>query len=63
MLDNKTYDLMMQIVQESQSLHHIKEYYQLDAAGDKECNEVWNDLIRDKESYITRLVNLLKSHL
>lgn len=63
MLENKVYDLMMQIVNESKSLYRLKNNYCEDAEGDPECNKIWQDLIYDKESQLKKLMTLLKKQL
>ena len=63
MLDNKVYDLMMQIVQESKSLHHIKTQYCKDTETDSACSKLWDELMEDKEEHINKMVELLKSYL
>jgi len=63
MLDNKVYNLMMQIIQESKSLYHIQRHYCDDSKGDKKCDEMWEELKKDKEEHINKLVGMLKAYL
>ena len=63
MLDDKVYDLMMQIVQESKGLHRIEKYYHKDARGDEACDSMWEEIVADKEAHIGKLVDMLKKLL
>ena len=63
MLDNSTYNLMMQMVEENQSLWRIKNTYSQDASGCSECSDFWKDLASQKEQNVDRLEKLIKSHL
>ncbi len=62
MLDNNTYNLMMQLVEESQSVWRIKANYQQEAAGCDECLEFWKQLLGQKERNIEGLEKLIKGH-
>jgi hypothetical protein len=62
MLDNNTYNLMAQIVEESRSLWRIKNEYKKDAGMCKECMDFWDMLIKDKEHHIKDLEKLIRSH-
>lgn len=63
MLADKTYDLMMQIIQESKSLYRIKRNYEKDAGNDETCDKMWKELAQDKEQHILKLTSLLKEQL
>lgn len=63
MLDNNTYNLMMQMVEENQSLWRIKNMYTKDASNCSECSDFWNNLASQKEQNVDRLEKLIKSHL
>ncbi len=63
MLDNNTYNLMKQIVQEHKSLWRIKENYISDAHEDDGIVAYWEALEKDKESHIRDLLELLKERL
>lgn len=63
MLDNTVYNLMEQMVEESQSLWRIKQHYKQDAADGEECLEFWKKLEKDKEQHIADLEDLLRHHL
>lgn len=63
MYDNNTYNLMAQIVEESQSLYRIKKTYKSDAEDCDECKEYWQKLQEDKEQHLDELENLLKKHI
>lgn len=63
MLDNNTYNLMAQIIEESKSLWRIKDTYKKDAAGCKECLDFWDKLMRDKAQHIMDLENLIREHV
>lgn len=62
MLNNNTYNLMMQLIEENKSLWRIKNSYKQDAANCAECLAFWNKLIKDKEEHVEDLQNLIKSH-
>jgi hypothetical protein len=62
MLDNNTYNLMEQIVQESKSLWRIRNSYLKDAGSCSECAEFWRKLADDKEKHIKDLEKLIASH-
>ena len=63
MLDNNTYNLMMQLVEESQSVWRIRSAYQQEAADCDECVQVWQRLLAEKERNVDQLEGLVKSHL
>ncbi len=63
MLDNYVYDLINQLVQESQSLWRIKREYITDAGQCEECKEFWEKLAKDKEKHIEELEKLVAKHL
>jgi hypothetical protein len=62
MLQDHVYDLMNQLVQESQSLWRIKKHYKKNAEGCKKCVELWEGLERDKERHLKELEAVLKEH-
>jgi rubrerythrin len=63
MLDNYVYDLINQLVQESQSLLRVKREYITDAGQFEECKEFWERLAKDKEKHIEELEKLLTKHI
>jgi len=63
MLDNYVYDLINQLVQESQSLWRIKREYITDAGQCEECKEFWEKLAKDKEKHIEELEKLVTKRL
>ena len=63
MLDDHIYNLMSQLVEESQSIWRIKNKYKPDAVGCSECLEFWEELEEDKAEHIEDLTKLLKKHL
>ena len=63
MLRDHVYDLMVQLVEESQSLQRIKNTYKTDSVGCDECLEFWERLEKDKEQYIADLRELIIKHL
>jgi hypothetical protein len=62
-LDNNTYNLMMQLIEENQSLWQIKNNYIKDANSCGECQEFWKKLEMDKEEHIKDLEELVRKHL
>jgi hypothetical protein len=63
MLDNHTYNLMAQIVEENKSLWRIKHSYGKDAGECGECTAFWDDMIKDKTKHIEELLEMLKKHI
>jgi hypothetical protein len=63
MLDNNSYNLMAQLVEESQSLWRIKNTYKRDASMCQECEEFWQRLERDKENTVRELEKLVHEHM
>ncbi len=63
MLKNNKYNLMEQLVEESQSLYRIKNNYKRDAAECGNCMELWNKLEKDKEEHIKELEKHIKEHM
>lgn len=63
MLDNNTYNLMMQLVEESKSAWRMRTLYEEEAAHCDECVQLWQRLLADKERNVDELERLVKSHL
>lgn len=63
MLNDMVYDLMEQLVEESQSLYRIKNDYKKDSQECGECMEFWNKMEKDKESHIKDLKELISSQM
>ena len=63
MLENNAYNLMSQLIQESQSLWRIKDTYKKDAVGCSECLEFWDKMEKEKAKNIDELTELIKKHL
>jgi len=63
MLDNHSYNLMSQLVEEHKSLWRIKNKYKNDAGDCGDCNKFWNAMIEDKEEHIKDLLGMIKTHL
>lgn len=63
MLDNRTYDLLEQLIVESKSLWRIRNNYKADAGADKEIQEVWNFIEKYKEEIIKILTEKVKERL
>lgn len=62
MLTNHLYNLMEQLVEESQSLKRIKEHYCTDSENE-ECTTFWHNMIKDKEVHIHDLQALIKKNI
>lgn len=62
MLSNNLYNLMTQLVEESQSLKRIKECY-IDDSSNEECVSFWNRMTSDKEAHIKELHELIKKNI
>lgn len=63
MMDNHTYNIMKQLVQEHKSLWRIKNNYLKDASGHDDCITFWNELATQKEKVVEELTALLKKYL
>lgn len=63
MLDNHIYDLLTQLVEESQSLWRIKRDYIAGAGECEECKRFWEKLAEDKERYINELEKIVAAHM
>ena len=63
MLENHTYNLMKQLVQESKSLRRIKNNYKSDAPDCADCSAFWTKMEKDKEDHVKELTALVKKHL
>ena len=63
MLDNNTYNLMMQMVEENQSLWRLKNHYTKETPHCDACGKFWNELTAQKEKNVAQLEQLIKSHL
>ena len=62
MLDNNSYNLMAQLVEESQSLWRIKNTYKKDAAMCGECSDFWDRLEKQKEETVRELERMVTEH-
>jgi len=63
MLNNHTYNLAHQLVQENKSLWRIKDEYLKDAEGCQECLDFWKKLETEKEAHVSELKKMIKKHL
>lgn len=63
MMDNNTYNLMAQMVEEQKSLWRIVNNYKEDACDCDECYSFWEKLEKDKETHIKDLEKLLAHHI
>jgi hypothetical protein len=63
MLDNNTYNIMRQIVEEHTSLWRIKNEYLEDAAEDEGLITAWNTMAQEKENDITKLIAEVKERI
>ena len=63
MLENYVYDLITQLVQESQSLWRIKREYIANSGNCEECKEFWEKMAKDKEKHIDELEKLVAKHI
>jgi len=62
MLDNNTYNLMLQITQEQKSLWRMQKYYISDAKNCAECKDFWIKYQGQKEQNIREMKKLLEKH-
>ena len=63
MLDNTTYNIMRQIVEEHTSLWRITNEYLADAEGDEGLLATWKTMAEEKENDITKLIAELKERI
>lgn len=63
MLDNSTYNLMIQMVEENKCLWRIKNMYKKDARHCDACEQFWTDLEAEKERHVDELRELIKTHI
>jgi hypothetical protein len=63
MLENNVYNLMSQLIQESQSLWRIKNEYRKDAEKCSSCTVFWSEIEKQKEENVRRLESLIRDHL
>ncbi|HEY4507522.1 MAG TPA: hypothetical protein VJJ47_01420 [Candidatus Paceibacterota bacterium] len=63
MKDNTTYNLMLQLVEESKALWRIENEYLEDSGDDDEVRTFWEALAVDKEAHIADLRALVASRL
>lgn len=62
MLDNNSYNLMAQLVEESQSLWRIRNTYKKDATMCSECSDFWERLEKQKEETVRELERMVTEH-
>lgn len=55
MKDNTTYNLMLQLVEESKSLWRIENEYIEDASDDEDARALWEAMAAEKEARIAEL--------
>ncbi len=63
MLNNNTYNLMMQLTVEHLSLWRIKNEYMKDAKKSPDSKKFWAKMLKDKEAHIRELKVLIKKEL
>jgi hypothetical protein len=63
MMDNHTYNLAQQLVQENKTLWRINNHYLEDAEGCDKCKALWEKLKGLKEESMREMTELLKEHL
>ena len=62
-MDNHVYNLVKQLVQENKSLWRIKKNYLEDSKGCEECQKFWEEMAKDKEVHVEKLIELIKKHI
>lgn len=63
MLDNNTYNLMLQATQEQKSIWRMRKYYINDAGDCEECRAFWEKFLKQKEENIKEIKGLLEKHM
>jgi hypothetical protein len=59
LLDDTTYNLMMQLIKEMQSVWRIENNYIKDTEGCEDCTIFWKKLLEHKLSHINELEELV----
>ncbi len=54
---------MLQLTEESKSLHRIKKEYLSDSSECGDCQMFWEKLAKDKEAHVAELTDLVKTHM
>ncbi|PJE74098.1 MAG: hypothetical protein COV01_03300 [Candidatus Taylorbacteria bacterium CG10_big_fil_rev_8_21_14_0_10_41_48] len=62
MLRNNAFNLINQLVQESKSMHRIKNVYMQEAVGSDDIMSFWKKLEKSKEEAISELQALIKKY-
>lgn len=63
MLDNNTYNLMLQATQEQKAIWRMRKYYINDAGDCEECRTFWEKFLKQKEENIKEIKGLLEKHM
>lgn len=63
MLNNHTYNLLKQLVQESKSLWRIKNNYMNDAGDCEDCKNLWKEIMEQKEAHAQKIEEIVKKHI
>jgi hypothetical protein len=63
MLDNNTYNLMEQLINENKSLWRIKNNYKNDAADNDDLKEVWSVIEEGKQEMVKLLAEKIRNRL
>ena len=63
MLNNHTYNILLQLTEENKSLWRIKDEYEKDSDDCADCKAFWKKLEKEKEDHIRELTTLAKKHL
>jgi hypothetical protein len=54
---------MRQMIMEHKMLWQIKNNYMVDAAGCRECHELWEGIVKESEQRIAKIEELLKKRM
>lgn len=63
MMDNHTYNLAQQLVQENKTLWRIDNHYLEDAVECDRCKALWEKIKKMKEETMKDMSDLLKEHM
>jgi len=63
MLNNNTYNLMLQATQEQKSIWRMRKYYINDAGDCEESRAFWEKFLKQKEENIAEIKRLLEKHM
>ncbi|GIW65390.1 MAG: hypothetical protein KatS3mg093_369 [Candidatus Parcubacteria bacterium] len=61
-MQNHIYNLFSQLVQDRRSIYRIQKFYLKDSRNCKKCQDFWKKVLKEKETEVNELINLIKNH-